>query len=99
MTDLSTFTGIVKFSASWCQPCKALAPIVEKVTQENNVDVVDVDIDEEPELAQQFNVRAIPYVISFRDGQPLGAFGGLVAERDLIEFIDKSGLIGSQETK
>ena len=90
-TDLNNFTGFVKFSAIWCGPCRAFAPLVEEITDELNIPLVEVDIDDESELASEWKIRSIPFLISFQDGEPLGSFSGAVSKKELEEFAAKSG--------
>ena len=60
---------VVKFSAKWCQPCKAYAPTVQAVAEQNpTIAFVEVDLDASPELAAQWRVRSIPATIGFKDG-------------------------------
>lgn len=61
---------LIDFYANWCGPCKMLAPVLEEVEEETDVLIVKVDVDEEYELAQMFNVTSIPTLIYFKDGKP-----------------------------
>jgi thioredoxin len=80
---------IVKFYADWCGPCKQLAPVVERLTKELGVTLVSVNIDENPELAQQFGVRSIPAVFAIKDGAPVGSCLGNKSESDLRALFEK----------
>jgi thioredoxin 1 len=64
-------TVLVDFYAVWCPPCRALAPLLERFSEENadRVKVVKVDSDQDEALASQFGIRTIPTVVSFKDGQ------------------------------
>lgn len=64
---------LVDFFATWCGPCKMIAPLIEQVAEEykGKVVVVKIDVDEEPDLAAQYGVESIPTVILFKDGQPM----------------------------
>ncbi len=57
---------VVDFWAEWCGPCKMIAPSLEEISEENDkVDIVKVNIDENPDLAAQFGVRSIPTLMLF----------------------------------
>jgi thioredoxin 1 len=61
---------IVDFYADWCGPCKMLSPVLEQLAAEHSeVKITKVNVDEEPELAERYRVRGIPYVALFRDGK------------------------------
>jgi len=82
---------LVDFWAEWCQPCKALSPLLEKVVDEagGGLRLAKVNIDQNPNLAAQFNVRSIPTVKAFIDGQVAGEFVGAQPENRLREFIGR----------
>jgi thioredoxin 1 len=70
---------LVDFTATWCGPCKALAPIVDKFADEfqGKVKVGKLDIDESPEITAKYGVRSVPTVIIFKGGQKLNQHVGL----------------------
>ena len=90
MTD---FTGIMKFSAEWCQPCKTLDPIVKALAEENSLQIKDVDIDEEHALAAEYGIRSVPTLIAFKDGEALEMLVGSVPRSTLDEFVKRTGLV------
>lgn len=68
----SNETVFVDFYATWCGPCKMMAPVVEKLAEEvQDVKFVKVDVDEEDDLAWQYNVNSIPTFIVFKNGKPV----------------------------
>jgi len=69
---------LVDFWAEWCGPCHAVAPVLDKIVEEQagELRLVKVNIDEEQELANRYGVMSIPTMILFRDGEPSGAIIG-----------------------
>jgi thioredoxin 1 len=69
---------LVDFWAEWCGPCHAVAPVLDKIVEEQagELRLVKVNIDEEQELASRYGVMSIPTMILFRDGEPSGAIIG-----------------------
>jgi thioredoxin len=65
---------IVDFWAEWCGPCRAVAPVLDKIAEERTeLRIVKVNIDEEPELAQRYGVMSIPTILLFKEGEPAAA--------------------------
>ena len=63
-------TVVVDFFATWCGPCKMLAPVLEELSnEETEVTFLKVDIDEEELLAEKYNIQAVPTVLVFKDGR------------------------------
>ncbi len=68
---------IVDFYADWCGPCKVLAPILEAKLKEKNFTLVKVNVDENPDLSEQYDVQGIPFVLMFKDGKKVQEFAGM----------------------
>jgi len=90
---------VVDFWAPWCRPCKMMEPILGEISlewAERGVRVVKVNVDEAQELAASFEIRSIPTVVFFRDGEPLFEMVGLVSkpilERELGELLLGGGI-------
>lgn len=79
---------LVDFWADWCVPCKRLGPVVEQLSEEQSeVKICKVDIEEAPELAQQFKVMQIPTLILFQNGQEIKKTFGSKSKEELLSFI------------
>lgn len=75
---------LVDFWASWCGPCKMLAPTIEQIANENDtIKVGKVNVDDEPDLAQKYGIVSIPTVILFKNGEAVKTSMGFVPKETL----------------
>jgi len=82
---------LVDFWAEWCSPCKAMAPTIDALAEElaENVKIVKLDVDSNPGIAVQYNVRAMPTLIIFKDGKPVDVKIGAGQSRvQLIKWLE-----------
>ncbi len=82
---------IVDFWAPWCGPCKQLGPLLERAVNQAKgaVKLVKINIDENPEIAQQLHIQSIPAVYAFRNGQPADGFMGALPESQVRAFVQQ----------
>ena len=84
--DTPTF---VDFNATWCGPCRALKPVIEKICKDNGFVLISVDVDNNPDLAEKYSVQSIPLVHFFLKGKSVGNFVGNNQDK-LNEFVAKA---------
>lgn len=82
---------LVDFWAPWCEPCKQLGPVLEKVVKSagGKIKLVKMNIEEHPQIAERLGVRSIPAVIAFQRSQPVDGFMGALPESQLRGFIER----------
>ena len=88
---------VVDFWAPWCGPCKQLGPALEKAVKDAKgaVRLVKINVDENPELAQQMRIQSIPAVYAFKNGRPVDGFVGALPEAQVKQFVQRlAGLSG-----
>ena len=91
--NISISKGIVlvDFFATWCPPCKALAPIIEEVaneTQDENITIAKVNIDNSQEIAEKYQITAVPTLVLFKDGIEIKRSSGMMSKDSVKEFLN-----------
>jgi thioredoxin 1 len=80
---------LVDFHATWCGPCKMMAPELQKFAQKNTgkLRVVKIDIDKNPKVAQQFNIQGVPTLILFKEGKVLWRQSGALSSNQMEQGV------------
>ncbi len=83
---------LVDFTATWCGPCKMIAPILDQVAAEygDRVNIVKVDVDDNQATAAKFGIRGVPTLMLFKDGEAVQTKVGAMSKSQLTDFLDKS---------
>lgn len=79
---------LVDFWAAWCGPCQMLGPVIEEIAAErNDIKVAKVNVDEQPELASQFQVMSIPTLVVIKDGQIVNKSVGAKPKDQILKML------------
>ncbi|MBE8715246.1 thioredoxin [Sphingobacterium hungaricum] len=84
---------LVDFSATWCGPCQALAPILTEVKHhfDEKLSVIKIDVDKNQTLSSQYRVQGVPTLILFKDGQQVWRQSGVLQKQELIAIVNQHG--------
>ena len=79
---------LIDFNAEWCGPCRMMRPVLDKYAEEHdNVKIVSINVDENPNLAKKYNVFSIPCLVTIKDGKELDRTVGLISRTELDDLI------------
>ena len=80
---------LVDFSAEWCGPCKAMASILKEVkdTLKENISIIKIDVDRNPKVAAQFQIRGVPTLMLFKQGKQVWQQSGVVPANQLVQIL------------
>ncbi len=80
---------LIDFWASWCGPCRMVSPIVDEISEEvPSVKVVKINVDEQPELAQKYDIMSIPTLMVMKDGKIVSKSVGARSKQSLMEMLN-----------
>lgn len=81
---------LLKFSASWCGPCKSLSAVMSGMSFPLDVQTVEeIDVDEQNDMAAQYAIRGVPTVVAIKEGKEIGRFAGTKTEKEILSWVDK----------
>ena len=78
---------LIDFYATWCGPCKMLGLVLEKISNENLIDIYKVDVDIFSDLASEYNIYSVPTLIVFEDGKEVKRISGFMNEEELKKWV------------
>ena len=78
---------LVDFWAAWCGPCRMLSPVVDEVAEEVNTAVAKCNIDENPALAEKYNINVIPTLVVLEDGKEVARSVGVVSKQKILDLV------------
>ena len=82
---------LVDFWATWCMPCRMLAPVIEEIASENEgkIKVGKVNVDENPDLARKYRVMSFPTVLVFKNGELTATSVGVDSKENILKLLEK----------
>ena len=85
-------TVLVDFFATWCGPCKMIAPAIEQISEEyaEKAAVYKVDVDETQDVAMKYKIMSIPTLVIFKDGQEVERVRGAVSKAELTDILERN---------
>ena len=88
----STTPVLVDFWATWCGPCKMIAPVLEEIAGEKDgkLKITKLDVDQYPDTAQKFGVMSIPTLLLFKEGREVSRIVGFRSKTQLVQQLDKA---------
>lgn len=79
---------LVDFFATWCGPCRMLAPVLDELSEDRNIKIVKVDIDESRTLAKQFGIMSVPTLVLFKNGNKVAQNSGFMPKELVTRWIE-----------
>ncbi len=89
MISQSNIPVLVDFYATWCGPCQMMAQVLEQVhgVMGSKVQIIKVDTDKYPKIASAFNIKALPTLVLFKNGQPINQIEGVAQPQQIIQYL------------
>jgi thioredoxin 1 len=82
---------LLKFGASWCGPCRALAPVLKDISDNERINVIDIDVDHvEPGVLEMFKIRSVPLLVAYESGTPLKSQTGMQSKANILAMFETS---------
>lgn len=90
--ELAGKVAVVDFSAEWCGPCKMLAPVMEELSEElgDGISFLNVDVDENSDLAIKYRIQSIPAVVAFKNGEEIARQIGFMPKEQIKSWLEEN---------
>lgn len=90
-SEVQSGVSVIDFSATWCGPCKMLAPVLDEVAEElaGKISFYNADVDENPSLAEKYNIMNIPALVVIKDGEQVDTQVGFQPKENLMKAFEK----------
>lgn len=79
---------LADFNAGWCGPCRAMKPMLDELAENSAYKIVSIDIDEEDELAEEYDVSSIPCLVVFKGGEEVNRSVGLIPKDAIVDLVE-----------
>jgi thioredoxin 1 len=79
---------LVGFWATWCGPCRMIAPILEEIADETGLKIAKIDVDQNPDLAMQYGIMSIPTLMVFKDGNLVNKAIGVIPKESILDLLN-----------
>ena len=91
MVEVSNSLVLVDFYATWCGPCKMLAPVIDEIAEEESVAAIyKVEVDSLMDIAMKYSVQSVPTLMIFKNGKPVDTLIGYHSKEEIINFINEN---------
>ncbi|MFI3207957.1 MAG: thioredoxin [Eubacteriales bacterium] len=78
---------LLDFHATWCGPCKALAPVLEEVVADSDVKICKIDVDQAPSITKKYRIMSVPTLVVVKEGEAVSRVSGLKSKDEILDMM------------